>query len=117
MKWFNVKSGYGFINRHDTKEDVFVHQTAILKNNPKKAVRSVGDGETVEFDVVLGDKGNEASNVTGPSGEPVLGSQFAPDKRRGRLYRPRRRTQTGGETGGEGDGECFWFYFRISNLI
>uniref|UniRef100_A0A2I3HIF9 CSD domain-containing protein n=1 Tax=Nomascus leucogenys TaxID=61853 RepID=A0A2I3HIF9_NOMLE len=54
VKRFNVRSGYGFTKRNDTKED-----TAVKRNNPRKFLHSFGDGETVEFDVAEGEKGTE----------------------------------------------------------
>ena len=67
VKCYNPRLGFGFITRDDTKEDVCFHEAA-LKDNPKKAINSVNVGERVQFDIVVGENGNEVANVTGPGG-------------------------------------------------
>jgi CspA family cold shock protein len=58
VKWFNDAKGYGFIEREDG-EDVFVHFTAIQSDGFK----TLAEGQAVEFDVLNGQKGPQASNV------------------------------------------------------
>lgn len=59
VKWFNKEKGYGFIEREDGS-DVFVHFSAIQQDGFK----TLQEGETVEFDIVEGPKGLQASNVS-----------------------------------------------------
>lgn len=59
VKWFNSSKGYGFITR-DGGEDVFVHYKSIEGNG----YRTLEEGEEVEFEVVQGPKGLQASKVT-----------------------------------------------------
>ncbi|MEI7640257.1 MAG: cold-shock protein [bacterium] len=59
VKWFNEKKGYGFIEQEGGK-DVFVHFDAIKMDGFK----TLREGEEVNFDVVDGAKGPQASNVT-----------------------------------------------------
>ncbi|OAF70282.1 Cold shock-like protein CspC [Intoshia linei] len=80
VKWFNVKRGYGFVKRNDVNQDIFIHQTSIKKNNPKKYLKSVDDGEIIEFDILQTRKGLEAINVTGPNNAAVRGSRYAPNR-------------------------------------
>ncbi|HEX3037216.1 MAG TPA: cold-shock protein [Thermodesulfobacteriota bacterium] len=58
VKWFNESKGYGFIEREGGK-DVFVHYSAIESQGFKTLV----EGEDVEFEVVEGPKGPQASKV------------------------------------------------------
>ncbi|HEV8364196.1 MAG: cold-shock protein [Gemmatimonadaceae bacterium] len=59
VKWFNDAKGYGFIAR-EGGPDVFVHFSAIQMGG----FRSLVEGDKVEFEIVQGQKGPQASDVT-----------------------------------------------------
>lgn len=58
VKWFSNSKGYGFIEQ-EQGEDVFVHFSAIEGDSFK----SLAEGETVEFEVIQGQKGPQAAKV------------------------------------------------------
>ena len=57
--WFNAKNGYGFICDEDGA-DVFVHFSALNM----EGFKVLEEGDTVEYEVVDGEKGPQAANVT-----------------------------------------------------
>ena len=59
VKWFNGEKGFGFIAQDGGGADVFVHFSAIQAEGYK----SLEEGQSVEFDVTNGPKGEQASNV------------------------------------------------------
>jgi CspA family cold shock protein len=58
VKWFNAAKGFGFITR-DNGDEIFVHFRSIQG----KGHRSLGEGQTVIFEVAEGDKGLQAIDV------------------------------------------------------
>ncbi len=58
VKWFNAEKGFGFISV-DGEDDVFVHYSAIKS----EGFKTLEEGQAVEFEVVDGAKGPQASNV------------------------------------------------------
>ena len=59
IKWFNEEKGFGFIEREDGGEDVFLHFSALNQ----QGFKTVQEDQRVEFDVVSGPKGPKAENV------------------------------------------------------
>ena len=59
VKWFNANKGFGFITSEDG-QDLFAHFSAIQSDGFK----SLDEGQKVEFDVEVGQRGPQAVNIT-----------------------------------------------------
>ena len=59
VKWFNADKGYGFIGTENTNKDIFVHCTALEGSG----VRSLYEGQRVQYSIGKGAKGECANNV------------------------------------------------------
>jgi CspA family cold shock protein len=60
VKWFNETKGFGFITPDNGGEDLFAHYTAIQTSGFKV----LQENQLVTFDVVQGQKGLQAANIT-----------------------------------------------------
>ncbi len=80
VKWFNSRKGFGFINSEEGG-DVFVHYSALSGRDDE--YKTLNENDVVEFEVVEGQKGPQASNV-------VVTEKAPPNpygKNRGRNFR------------------------------
>lgn len=68
VKWFSNEKGYGFIERLDNQEDVFVHFTGI--NN--EGFKTLKEGQLVTFTVAQGARGPQATDV-------LIGTEETPE--------------------------------------
>ena len=59
VKWFDEKKGYGFIEGQDGR-DIFVHFSDIQAGG----FRKLAEGATVEYELLQGQKGPRATNVS-----------------------------------------------------
>lgn len=59
VKWFNNQKGYGFICDEEGK-DIFVHYSGLNM----EGFKTISEGEEVAFEVIEGEKGAQAINVT-----------------------------------------------------
>ena len=59
VKWFNETKGFGFITPDQGGEDLFAHYSQIMNSGFK----TLQEGQSVRFEVTMGMKGKQASNI------------------------------------------------------
>ncbi len=59
VKWFNDAKGFGFITPDEGGEDLFAHFSSVQA----QGFKTLKEGQKVQFDVVQGPKGKQASNI------------------------------------------------------
>ena len=59
VKWFDNRKGYGFIQRDEVGDDVFVH----FREIQGEGFKTLFEGQKVEFSLIERDKGFAAENV------------------------------------------------------
>ncbi len=78
VKWFDEKKGYGFISKEEGG-DVFVHFSAI----DMPGFKTLKEGQTVEFEVIQGPKGEQASKVRVLDADSRERQRRSPSRREG----------------------------------
>ena len=61
VKWFDSRKGYGFITLEDGSQDIFVHYSGITGD--EEEFKKIFEGDEVEFKIIEGKKGPQASDV------------------------------------------------------
>ena len=59
VKWFNDAKGFGFITPDNGGADLFAHFSQIQGGGFK----TLHEGQSVRFDITMGQKGQQASNI------------------------------------------------------
>ncbi|WP_122263739.1 cold-shock protein [Ornithinimicrobium cerasi] len=60
VRWFDADRGFGFIALGQEGEDLFVHASEVVGDDPVKLLR---EGQVVEFEIGQGDRGPQARHV------------------------------------------------------